>query len=114
AVAVLTYFHIVLGEMVPKAIALQNAERTSLWIAPPMRWIQLALYPLVVGFNGIGNGVLRLFRIRREKGMEQYYTPEEIRMIVRESMAEGELPSESATVLSELFDFAELTAGEVM
>src|SRR5947208_9904813 len=40
AVAILTYFHIVVGEMVPKSVALQSAERMSLWITPPMLWIE--------------------------------------------------------------------------
>ena len=114
AMTVLTYFHIVIGEMIPKALALQNPERAALAITTPMRLFQVAMYPFVVVLNAIGNGILSLFNIHRELGAEQYYTPEEIRMIVRESMAEGELGSESATVLSELFDFAELSAGDVM
>jgi CBS domain containing-hemolysin-like protein len=114
AVAILTYFHIVIGEMIPKALALQNPESTAIAITTPMRWFQVAMYPFVVGLNSIGNWILGLFNIHRELGAEQYYTPDEIRMIVRESMAEGELASESATVLAELFDFAELSAGDVM
>ena len=49
AVAILTYFHIVVGEMVPKSLALQHAERMVLWITPPMLWLRNALYPFVVG-----------------------------------------------------------------
>src|SRR5215212_7233936 len=60
AVAFLTYLHIVIGEMVPKSIALQHAERTVLWIAPVMRGIQVAVLPFVLALNAIGNGMLRL------------------------------------------------------
>src|SRR4051794_2120945 len=59
AVALLTYFHIVIGEMVPKSIALQSAERMALYITPPMLWIQTILYPFVVTLNALGNAVLK-------------------------------------------------------
>ena len=55
AVAILTYFHIVVGEMVPKSLALQHAERLACWITPPMLWTKNVLYPFVVTLNGLGN-----------------------------------------------------------
>ncbi len=58
SVVVLTYFHIVLGEMVPKSLALQRAEHTVLWVAPLMRIVRLCFHPLVVGLNVVGNGIL--------------------------------------------------------
>jgi CBS domain containing-hemolysin-like protein len=115
SVTVLTYFHIVLGEMVPKSLALQQAHRTVLWIAPLMRGVQLALYPLVLLLNGIGNSLLRLAGIRRGAvGTEHYRTPDEIAYLVRESQSGGLLRTESAQVLGDLLDFGELSAAEVM
>lgn len=114
AVAILTYFHIVLGEMVPKSLALLSAERTALWITPPIRWIQILLYPLVIGLNAIGNGVLRLMGIQREFSAAHFHTPEELEYLVRESEAGGLLRAETGKVLRELFEFGELTAGEIM
>jgi CBS domain containing-hemolysin-like protein len=115
AIAVLTYFHIVVGEMVPKSLALSRADRTVLWIAPPMRALQYVLYPLVAALNGVGNGLLRLVGIERHGGgHEQVRTPEELAFIVRESQAGGLLRSESASVVQELLEFGDLTAGEVM
>jgi CBS domain containing-hemolysin-like protein len=115
AVAVLTYFHIVLGEMVPKSVALQQPERTVVWVTHPIVWVQTAAFGLIVVLNALGNGVLRLFGInRRAAGAEQYRTPEELRYIVRESQAGGMLRRESAEVVQELLDFGDLTAGEVM
>lgn len=114
AITILTYFHIVLGEMVPKSLALLSAERTALWITPPMRWIQFALYPLVVGLNGIGNGILRLMGIQREFSASHYHTPEEIEYLVQESAEGGLLQARAGQVLRNLFDFGELTASEVM
>ena len=115
AIAILTYFHIVVGEMVPKSLALQRAERTVLWIAPVMRAIQWVSFPLVVTLNGLGNGVLRLLGVRRDAhGAEHYQTPDELAYLVHEAQEGGLLRSEPARVVSELLDFGELRAGEVM
>jgi len=114
AVAVLTYFHIVIGEMVPKALALQQARTTALWVTPPMRALQIAFYPLVVCLNGAGNLLLRMAGIDRSVSAEGYRTAEEIAFIVGESQAGGLLHEESAEVIRELLEFGELSAEEVM
>jgi CBS domain containing-hemolysin-like protein len=113
AVAGLTYLHIVLGEMVPKTLALQHAEGTAMWIGTPMRWIQLAMWPLVVGLDAIGAAALRLVGIRRQEASASP-TFEALRFVVEESVAKGELEAEAGEVLHELFSFGDLTAGEVM
>ena len=115
AVALLTYLHIVLGEMVPKALALQHAAGTVLWVAPLMLAVQRALLPLVLGLNGVGNRILRLVGIhRREVNAERYHTSEELQFIIEESQEGGLLRGEAGNILRELFEFGDLTAGEVM
>jgi CBS domain containing-hemolysin-like protein len=115
AVALLTYFHIVVGEMIPKSLALQQALRTALWVTPPMLAIQKATFLLVVSLNAVGNALLRLFGVdRQETSREHYRTPEELQYIVRESQAGGMLRRESADMVQELLDFGDLAAGEVM
>jgi CBS domain containing-hemolysin-like protein len=114
-VAILTYAHIVFGEMVPKSIALQRAERTVLWITPVMLVIQAICYPLVLVLNALGNLLLRLIGIRRQqRSHEHLYSPEELAHIVTESEAGGMLREESGKILRELFEFGDLTAREVM
>lgn len=115
AVAFLTYVHIVVGEMVPKSIALSRADRAVLWIAPVMRVVQLALFPLVVTLNGIGNATLRLLGVRRHAASaESVRTPDELAYIVRESTAGGLIKKQSARVVQELLEFGDLTAEQVM
>ena len=115
AISILTYFHIVIGEMVPKSLALRFPVPVVLWIAAPMRIIELALYPVVVGLNGLGNGLLRLMGIQRTAGGdERYRTADELALIVAESGEEGVLAQEPSEVIQELLEFGELTAGEVM
>ncbi|MBK9167921.1 MAG: HlyC/CorC family transporter [Bryobacterales bacterium] len=115
SVALLTYLHIVLGEMVPKTLALRHAENTSLWITPAIMWVKTALYPLVVGLNSLGNAILRLFGIDRGTPSHNLgHTPEELEYLIEESQAGGALRAESGRLLRELLRFTELTAGEVM
>ena len=115
AVVVLTYLHIVVGEMVPKALSLQHAASTVLWVAPTMLALERALLPLVVGLNALGNRILRLMGIRRQEvGTERYHTTEELQFIIEESQEGGMLRGEAGQILQELFEFGDLTAGEVM
>lgn len=115
AVAVLTYFHIVLGEMVPKSLALQRAEGTALAVTGPMLVIRAVTFPLVYGLNAIGNGALRLFGINRAEGShDQYYSAEELEFVVEESLSAGLIERGAGRVLRELFDLGALTAEDVM
>lgn len=115
AVAFLTYLHVVLGEMVPKSLALQAPERMAMAIAVPMRVTEVVLFPLVLVLNGIGNGILKLLGVERTAlGEEGYRTADELSFIVAESRAQGLLGRESARVVQELLEFSDLSAGEVM
>ena len=115
AIGVLTYLHIFIGEMVPKAIALSHPERTARLVHVPMQLTLSMLYPFVVGLNAIGNAGLRLVGVRRQgNAQEQLYTPEELQIIVAESERGGALQSESGKLLRELLEFADLSAGQVM
>lgn len=113
SVTALTYLHIVLGEMMPKTLALQHAEESAIWVSSPMRWIKFALWPLVIGLNATGNLILKLFGIRREM-TESVPTQETLHFVVEDSIAKGAIDEEAGHVLSELFEFGELTAVEVM
>jgi CBS domain containing-hemolysin-like protein len=115
AVALLTYLHIVIGEMVPKALALQHAAATAIWVAPVIIGIQRVIAPLVHALNSVGNWTLSLFGVhRQEVSAERYHTTEELQYIIEESQEGGLLRGESGEILRELFEFGDLSAGEVM
>lgn len=115
AIALLTYLHIVIGEMVPKALALQRAVPAVLAVSPLILFLQTALLPVIAGLNAVGNGLLRLFGIRRQSvAAERYHTTEELGYIIEESQEGGLLRGEAGQILRELFEFGDLTAGEVM
>src|SRR5690606_1182286 len=103
------------GEMVPKSLALQQPEKSALWLIRPVQWTQFLAFPLVILLSGLGNGLLRLIGIRRASAShDRYYTAEELQYVVRESQQGGLLRAESGRVLNDLLEFGEITAGEVM
>ena len=115
AVAILTYLHIVLGEMVPKALALQSADTTVLYVSPVIEALELGIKPLVVALNSTGTALLRVVGVRRQEvEAERYHTPEELEFIVKESQEGGLLRGESGKILRELFEFGDLTARQAM
>lgn len=115
SIAILTYFHIVIGEMVPKSLALQRAEATLVAVTPAMGVIRSVLRPLVIALNAIGNWVMALAGINRQTpSPEQYHSPEELQLVVEESQRAGVLSEESRDLLSGIFEFGGKIASEVM
>ena len=114
AIAALTYLHIVFGEMVPKSLALQRAERTARYVLTPMRIVQIVFYPFIIALNGIGNLILGLAGISRRESSGTRLSPEELQMIVEESEEVGALKADAGGILRELFEFGDLDAVEAM
>jgi CBS domain containing-hemolysin-like protein len=113
AIVFLTYLHIVIGEMVPKSLAIQKAEVTSLWIMRPMTLAQRLFYPLAVLLNGLGNLILRAMRFPRDVTISSH-SSEELEYVIRESQEGGLLRKETSEVLQDLLEFSDLKAREVM
>lgn len=115
AVAILTCGHIVIGEMLPKSLALQHTERAARWLYWPMRWSWILTFPFVALFSRIADACLRLIGVKRTAHTdEQLHTSEELRLIVEESEEGGALRAESGRLLQELFEFGDLTASQAM
>ena len=112
AVLIVTYFHIVLGEMVPKSLALLNSEKVALNISPLILVFHFIFFPFAILLNSISNGILRIFGVKRQN--QHSHTTEEIEYLLEESEEQGFLESESADVLQDLLDFGELDAQNVM
>jgi len=115
ALTLCVFLHVVLGEMVPKSLALGRPQGFSLAITPLVVVLRTILFPLVIGIEWISNRLLRVLGVqRRMKENGHGVTPDDLRQIVERSSEAGALQGESGAVLSELFEFSELTAGEVM
>lgn len=115
AVAALAFFHIVIGEMVPKTLAMLRPELLVRLVYWPMRVSLVVLYPFVRLSSGVARSCLKLLGVTRQENVhEQFHTAEELALIVEESAEGGALRAESGRLLRELFEFGDLTAGQAM
>ena len=112
--AIITALHIVAGELAPKGLALQRPEQTTLWVARPMRVFYLLLrWPITI-LNAVGNGALRLFGLRPSSGHDMVHSAGELELLVRASQQAGMVEESEARIASRAFQFADLTAMELM
>jgi putative hemolysin len=114
AFTVVTYLHVTLGELVPKAIALTKNETTALWVALPVEGFFLATYPLVWFLQESSNLFTRLFGIEPAPAGVVAHTEEDIRMIVAQAGRSGVVEEAEQEMLYKVFDFADKEAHEVM
>jgi putative hemolysin len=114
AFSVVTYLHVTLGELVPKAIALTKNESTALWVALPVEAFYLATYPLVWFLQMSSNSFTRLFGIEPAPAGVVAHTEDEIRMIVAQAEERGEIEEAEEEMLYKVFDFADKEVSEVM
>lgn len=111
----LTTLQVVLGELVPKSLALQYPERVALATAIPMRWsAEIILKPLIVLLNGSGILIMRLLGISQSEGHKHVHSPEEIKFLLLQSHEGGLLDEQEHRLLDRAFRFGRLRAGEII
>jgi len=113
ALALVVYLHVVIGEMVPKNLALAGPERAVVVLAPPLMAIARMVRPVIVVLNAVANGVLRLLRVEPKTELASTYTADEVHSIVTESAREGLLVDDHG-LLTGALEFSEREAGDVM
>jgi CBS domain containing-hemolysin-like protein len=113
AVGIMTYFHVVIGEMIPKALALQAPEKTAVRVSPGMRVFGLVFRPAVALLNGAAIALLKLLRIPTT-GSGRFYSSEELELLVEESREGGTLGETQQRLISNIFDFGEREVHQVM
>lgn len=110
----LTTLQVVLGELVPKSLALRYPERVAMSTAVPMRWsADIILKPLIVFLNGSGNLLMRLMGIHHSEGHKHVHSPEEIKYLLMQSHEGGLLDDQEHLLLDSAFRFRKLKAGEI-
>jgi putative hemolysin len=112
--SLITGLHIVIGELAPKGLALQYAERTTLWVTTPLKIFHRVFRWPIVALNGIGNAVLRVFGVKPSGTHAMVHSAEELQLLVTASEAGGTVEASEARIASRAFQFADLTAGELM
>ncbi|MCJ7700188.1 MAG: hemolysin family protein, partial [Anaerolineales bacterium] len=114
AFAIITFLHVVVGELAPKSIALQDPEGTSLVVARPTLWTENIFKPAIWALNGTGNFLLKLVGVEPASGHELVHSVEELKMLVTASAEGGVVENEESEILHAVFDFGELLARQVM
>ena len=114
AFVILTYLSVVLGELVPKAVALQRAERIAITFAVPLDVLARVVHPLVWLLQVSANAVLRLLRVKPAPAGMIAYTREDIRHSVAAAEDVGELQEAEEEMLYKVFDFASKEVSAVM
>jgi CBS domain containing-hemolysin-like protein len=112
ALALVTFLHVVLGEMVPKNISFSVPDRAALILAPPLVLVARIFSPVIVSLNWLANGVLRLFKVQPKNEATSAFTLDEVAGIVEQSTREGLLTDASGT-LSAAFEFTSKRVSDV-
>lgn len=114
AFSIITALHIILGELAPKSIAIQKADRVALWTAGPLIIFNKLMYPIIYFMNGISIRLLKSIGIHVTESHESAHTQEEIRLLMKESQEKGLMDSANLAYFDNIFDFSETSAEEIM
>lgn len=104
ALVIVSFLHVILGELVPKNISFSVPDRAALILAPPLVFIATVLKPIIFGLNAMARGVLKLFRVEPKNEANSVFTLDEVATIVAHSTREGVL-SDAGGTLSAAFEF---------
>lgn len=114
AFSIVTFLHVVFGEIVPKSIAIAKAEVMVLYIARPLYIFWLVFYPLIRFFDIVAASILRALNVRPATEHELAHSEEELRIIVNESFKGGHIDSVESEIIKNAVDFSETVAKEIM
>jgi CBS domain containing-hemolysin-like protein len=114
AYTVLTYLHVVLGELTPKAAALNSPERFAKYMAPPLLLFAWIMSPFIWVLHRSANALLKVMGQPAAGSEETVHSPEELRLLVEQSQEGGALQTADADLIDAVFEFSEKNAREVM
>lgn len=114
AYALITFLHVVIGELAPKTVAIQKAEKLTLWIAGPLRLFYLLMYPFIWVLNGSARLLTGLFGLKPASEHESSHSEEELRILLSESLKNGEINPSEYTFVNKIFEFDNRLAKEIM
>ncbi len=112
--SIITFLHVVFGELAPKTIAIAKTERLSLFLAPPMKLFYLLFYPGIVVFNGAANAFTRLLGIPPASETEETLGEREIRRVLARSGEEGTIDVAEVAMIERVFELDDMVVREVM
>ncbi|MER2090947.1 MAG: hemolysin family protein, partial [Sporosarcina sp.] len=114
AFSIVTFLHVVVGELAPKSIAIQKAEEITLRFSKPLVIFYRIAYPIIRGMNGSAQFLIKLFGYKSMSESEVAHTEEELRMILSDSLKSGEINQAEYKYVNKIFEFDDRIAKEIM
>lgn len=111
---IISYLHIVVGELAPKSMAIRVSEKVGLWTAPPLYAFYWVMYPAIWVLNHSANWVLRKVNLDVAHGHDSHYSAEELKVILRSSRADQGFTNDEWRVLAQALDFRDLEVADLM
>jgi CBS domain containing-hemolysin-like protein len=114
AFILITFMHVVFGEMIPKTVAVQNPDQTSLWLAKPLIVFARLTRPLTLLISGTSNAAVRLFGYQPVGGEEMVHSVEELLLLIEDTEEAGILEPEQAELVENVFRLSGKRVADVM
>ncbi|WP_102261947.1 hemolysin family protein [Mesobacillus jeotgali] len=114
AFALITFLHVVVGELAPKTVAIQKAEAITLAFSKPIIWFYKIMYPFIWVLNGSARLLVGLFGLKSASEHEIAHSEEELRILLSESYESGEINQNELNYVNNIFEFDERIAKEIM
>ncbi len=113
SLAIVSYLHVVIGEMAPKTLAIQFSEKVTLMLAGPLYWFGKVMNPFIQALNGTSRFLLRLLGVK-SGSEDQAYSEEELKIIMAQSFQGGEIDKQELQYMENVFSFDERVAKDIM
>jgi CBS domain containing-hemolysin-like protein len=110
----ITFLHIILGELAPKSVAIRHPKSTTLFVSLPLNFFYILFKPLIWILNGAANMILKLFGMKPVSETERAHSEEELRMLIAEGTKSGEIDATEHELIEKIFEFNDKTAKEIM
>lgn len=114
AFSLVTFLHVVVGELSPKTLAIQKAETVTLNLAGPLILFHNIMYPFIRALNGSARGLTGIFGLKMVSESEEAHSEEELRMILSDSLKGGEINHSEYEYVNSIFEFSDRIAKEIM
>lgn len=113
AFALITYLHVVFGELIPKSLALMSPERVAIWVSRPLNWFMMATRPIIVVMNGTGNLILHRIGVR-QRDEALVHSVEELALLIEDTEEAGVLDPEQAELVQNVFQMSNKKVADCM
>lgn len=115
AFGLITFMHIVFGELIPKSLAIQYPEKITYFVSIPLKIFNTVFTPFIWGLNSFANLLIKSMGLEiASEAHAAAHTPEELLIILEESSSQGEIAADEHTLIENVFDFAETPVKQVM